>query len=511
MQRGRSSRLSPERGSARTGSAVLGEMGWLLTQSSQQEQVLFLCGLEWMPRPPILQQQFVYCWATDKPIAASSHLNDEVEHWLLSGSASRTASLPTISGSSRCWPPFGGAAEMLNHLKSKVFRNRRMRFGAVVEARAWRGCVKRGRTFHRRRCLWFLAFAVLGIVRVSEPAAQSFPPRFQSQSPKVAIGDVVIVLGRPSLETRSAAQQHLVFANVLSLIVMDALPILTGGDCRTVVAPSSYPNLRAYLFSNVRSQDQPDRLANCLLALQTIAVRHPVQVDDILKVANELMLRAENVKHLANTSGPIRFDLFLRAGLAQAYLADTLMHALLAIDERSYREIHAQGVLEWLTQLRRNNQIGLSALERADSPDLTRFGVHAIRIGPAPPPSLITGDRPIRVRSLGKTFPPVLAVRHYAHEFERVQLPASKKYCNQSLEIPSYQDVAAPKLRIGCFSESLFGVESWLALYIDDTEQSLDVKRATAFLLNLAKDPVFQETTNARDKVVIPPIVFISE
>jgi hypothetical protein len=45
-------------GAARTVSAVLGEMVWLLTQSKRHAQAFFIADLEWMAMPPILLQQF---------------------------------------------------------------------------------------------------------------------------------------------------------------------------------------------------------------------------------------------------------------------------------------------------------------------------------------------------------------------------------------------------------------------------------------------------------------------
>jgi hypothetical protein len=97
-------------GAARTVSAVLGEIVWLLTQSPQHSRAIFIGDLEWMAMPPILLQQLRLFYAKDKPIGAIlwAIVNEEVEERLLVGNAAcvrRTGSAATGSGSSRCWPP----------------------------------------------------------------------------------------------------------------------------------------------------------------------------------------------------------------------------------------------------------------------------------------------------------------------------------------------------------------------------------------------------------------------
>ena len=126
----------PPTGAARTVSAVLGEMVWLLTQSAQHKQAFFLGDLEWMAMPPILLQQFRMFYAKDRPLGAIlwAYVNDEVEHRLISGNA-RMRPQDWKSGD-KLWvvevvAPFGGTDEMLKDLKAKVFPEREMRFRAV--------------------------------------------------------------------------------------------------------------------------------------------------------------------------------------------------------------------------------------------------------------------------------------------------------------------------------------------------------------------------------------------
>src|SRR5262245_46848392 len=77
----------PPSGSARTVSAVLGEIVWLLTQSPQHKQAFFLADLEWMAMPPILLQQFRMFYAKDKPIGVIlwAFVSDEVAGRLTAG------------------------------------------------------------------------------------------------------------------------------------------------------------------------------------------------------------------------------------------------------------------------------------------------------------------------------------------------------------------------------------------------------------------------------------------
>jgi cytolysin-activating lysine-acyltransferase len=126
----------PPAGAARTVSAVLGEVVWLLTQSAQHKQAFFLGDLEWMVMPPIILQQFRSFYAKDRPLGVIlwAFVDDEVEARLLSGSA-RMRPQDWKCGD-KLWivevvAPFGGTDEMLKDLKAKVFKDREVRFRAV--------------------------------------------------------------------------------------------------------------------------------------------------------------------------------------------------------------------------------------------------------------------------------------------------------------------------------------------------------------------------------------------
>lgn len=130
----------PPAGAARTVSAVLGEVVWLLTQSPQHKQAFFLGDLEWMAMPPIILQQFRMFYAKDRPIGVVlwAFVNDEVEARLLSGNA-RMRPQDWKCGD-KLWivevvAPFGGTDEMLKDLKGKVFKDREVRFRAVEGGR----------------------------------------------------------------------------------------------------------------------------------------------------------------------------------------------------------------------------------------------------------------------------------------------------------------------------------------------------------------------------------------
>jgi cytolysin-activating lysine-acyltransferase len=123
-------------GAARTVSAVLGEVVWLLTQSAAHKQAFFLGDLEWMAMPPILLQQLRMFYAKDKPIGVIlwAYVNDEVADRLTAGTT-RMRPQDWKCGDT-LWvvdviAPFGGTDEMLKDLKAKVFKDREVRFRAV--------------------------------------------------------------------------------------------------------------------------------------------------------------------------------------------------------------------------------------------------------------------------------------------------------------------------------------------------------------------------------------------
>ena len=73
-------------GHAKTVSAVLGEIVWLMSQSPYHKQ-LFISDLEWFVMTPILHQQFRLYYAQNKPVGVAlwAFVNDEVAGRLAQG------------------------------------------------------------------------------------------------------------------------------------------------------------------------------------------------------------------------------------------------------------------------------------------------------------------------------------------------------------------------------------------------------------------------------------------
>lgn len=125
---------APE-GAAKKVSEVLGEITWLMSQSSLHKQ-FFISDLEWFVMTPVLLQQFRLFYDKDKPIGVVfwATVNEEVEQRLKVGT-SRLRPQDWKSGNS-LWvveviAPFGGAEEMVKDLKAKVFAERELRFLAI--------------------------------------------------------------------------------------------------------------------------------------------------------------------------------------------------------------------------------------------------------------------------------------------------------------------------------------------------------------------------------------------
>jgi cytolysin-activating lysine-acyltransferase len=122
-------------GAAKTLSAVLGEIVWLMSQSPLHKQ-FFISDLEWFVMTPVLLKQFRLFYAKDRPIGAAfwGFVNDEVEERLKAGT-SKLRPQDWKSGD-KLWvveviAPFGGAEEMVKDLKAKVFKEREIQFMAL--------------------------------------------------------------------------------------------------------------------------------------------------------------------------------------------------------------------------------------------------------------------------------------------------------------------------------------------------------------------------------------------
>ncbi|MEZ5901264.1 MAG: toxin-activating lysine-acyltransferase [Hyphomicrobiaceae bacterium] len=128
---------APPEGSARTISAVLGEIVWLMSQSPSHKQ-FFISDLEWFVMTPVMLQQFRTYYATDKPVGVVlwANVSDEVAERLAQGTT-KLRPQDWKSGD-KLWiveviAPFGGAEEMVKDLKDKVFPSRQVSFLAATK------------------------------------------------------------------------------------------------------------------------------------------------------------------------------------------------------------------------------------------------------------------------------------------------------------------------------------------------------------------------------------------
>ena len=126
-------------GAAKTMSAVLGEIVWLMSQSPLHKQ-FFISDLEWFVMTPALLQQFRTFYDTDKPIGVVlwATVSDEVAARLAEGTT-KLRPQDWKSGD-QLWvveviAPFGGAEEMVKDLKANVFPTRDVRYLAVKDGK----------------------------------------------------------------------------------------------------------------------------------------------------------------------------------------------------------------------------------------------------------------------------------------------------------------------------------------------------------------------------------------
>jgi cytolysin-activating lysine-acyltransferase len=122
-------------GHAKTTAAVLGEIVWLMSQSSLHKQ-FFISDLEWFVMTPVLLQQFRLFYAKDRPLGVVlwAKVDAETEARLQAGTTKLRPQ--DWKSSDRLWvveviAPFGGAEEMVRDLKAKVFPTQELRYVAI--------------------------------------------------------------------------------------------------------------------------------------------------------------------------------------------------------------------------------------------------------------------------------------------------------------------------------------------------------------------------------------------
>ena len=120
------------KGHAKTVSAVLGEIVWLMSQSPYHKQ-LFISDLEWFVMTPVMHQQFRLFYAQNKPVGVVlwALVDDEVAARLAQG-ITKLRPQDWKSGD-QLWvveviSPFGAPEAMVQNLRTQVFPDREMRF-----------------------------------------------------------------------------------------------------------------------------------------------------------------------------------------------------------------------------------------------------------------------------------------------------------------------------------------------------------------------------------------------
>lgn len=121
-----------------TVASVMGEIVWLLTQSSPHKH-LFLADLEWLVMPPVLLSQYRIFRVQDRPVGVAfwAFLTEEAEARLKGGNPRLRAD--EWKAGDRAWlidlvAPFGQAEVMLKDLKESVFKEKTLTVWGQNEA-----------------------------------------------------------------------------------------------------------------------------------------------------------------------------------------------------------------------------------------------------------------------------------------------------------------------------------------------------------------------------------------
>lgn len=119
----------------KTVSQMLGEIVWLMSQSSVHKQ-LFIADLEWFAMPAILLEQFRTFYGPNAPAAVAfwAMVSEETEQRLEAGAHKLRAD--EWKGGDRPWlielvAPFGAQDEILADLSLSVFQGKSFKFHTV--------------------------------------------------------------------------------------------------------------------------------------------------------------------------------------------------------------------------------------------------------------------------------------------------------------------------------------------------------------------------------------------
>jgi hypothetical protein len=319
-----------------------------------------------------------------------------------------------------------------------------------------------------------------------------YPEYFTNRAipPAYHLGEYQITLVAPHLSSRPEVQRHLAFSIVFSDLLKSELHDQTGGGCNAIISASRFPDLRVILHSSQSSQPNDANRSRCSSALHEI-LRNLLPTETSV---NEAASSEAQWKSLI-ASGPTALSEVLPIILTYIYDADTIMHALISIDQKTFQSIEPNRFLEWLQKQQSTaGSIGLVPIRTDCEPEkLTSdrdapakkvpysatIAAGAVRVS-------VPMDRP---RSDGPLWHMVVASYDHAVPNAPIISSAMEKYCNRERDFAiDFSSTSTTRVRIRRWTQDFYETEAWTVFYCEPKDCASE-SAAKAVTMAIASDP----------------------
>jgi len=350
---------------------------------------------------------------------------------------------------------------------------------------------------------WTIAFsAYAGVGYSSYEGACEYPDYLGSMlvSPELRLGEFRIVLPTPDYRDSATIQKHLAFSTVLANLLSTELRDRTKGLCEATITPSLYPDLKAFLFST-SDLKQGDR-SICARALRE-AVSQSRPSEKAIKAIADLKAKTMVQKKsdpggFANTA-----DAILVNSLAQIYDVDTVMHALVSVDERAFQSIDPHGFIEWLDNWRTSGLDEAVQIRTNCKPEIDGRSLSVTKLSSRLPYSAAIPSGLVKISMTADSIRQSRVLRHamIADSDIRPNLPlsnpAAEKYCNREHVFPVDGKLQTTVIR--CLSETFYYIDSWTIFYVEPREE-ISEDAVEKIMTAIANDPDVLELAQGNRK-----------
>jgi hypothetical protein len=348
-----------------------------------------------------------------------------------------------------------------------------------------------------RLALWLALFPFMSFVSADDglsDEACEHPEYFTSRAipPAYHLGEFQIPLISPDLSNRAAVQRHLAFSIVFSDLLKSELQNQTGDACNAVISASRFPDLRVILYLSESSQPNEANRSRCSSVLRDIL--HNLRPTET-SVSESASSKAQWRSLIA--SSPSAISEVLPIVLTYIYDVDTVMHALISIDQKTFQSIEPSRFLEWLqTQRSAVGSIGLVPIRTDCEPKANGLVPGGDTPAKRVPYSAAIAAGAVQItlrmdppRSDGPLRHMVVASNDRAVPNAPIVSPATEKYCNRERDFaidPS--SATTTTVRIRCWTQDFYETDAWTVFYCEPRD-CVSERTAKAVTMAIAGDP----------------------